>query len=246
MDFYETYLEVVEGVFTLSEILHTDILEVIPERFPFNVPLNVFYTSASYRSFKSFVSEDKKVGIYIYNDRNLSSGGFRVWGSFRVFNTETNETFSCNIIDEVLAITIYHRITNDNNVDIDTIKEEYSIEVSPYSSTIPGNFLKKIRVKTDAGIYDIDGNKVKKDETALDSQSIKMKSVFLRDTTEYEFPVPDDVYLMNAEDKKHGTRGMHGYWFVKDMVLHYYDIKGREIIVYANSIHMPYTNIYFK
>jgi len=145
MSIYETDLEVVEGVFTLGEILHTDILPLIPLRFHLNVPLKTLYRSCDCASFDTFSSEDQQDNISFYQSTNT-------WEDVRISNSETNEAcilrYFYNSSSELQTLTI---LIYDLNEKFQPLKSKYSVQVLGHTLTIPVSFLKQIRVRNELG-----------------------------------------------------------------------------------------------
>jgi hypothetical protein len=145
MSIYETDLEVVEGVFTLGEILHTDILPLIPLRFHLNVPLKTLHRTCDCASFDTFSSEDQQDNISFYQSTNT-------WEDVRISNSETNEAcilrcfYNYSSKVETLEILIY-----DLNVKFQRPKSKSSVQVLAHTLTIPESFLKRIRVRNESG-----------------------------------------------------------------------------------------------
>lgn len=152
MPFYETDLEVVEGCFTLGEVLHTDILPHIPIRFQLNVPLKTFHYTCDCQCFYIFSSEDNS-DICFYVDTNE-------WETIRIINEDTREL--------ILLISEYS-LSNRRNIQIrlydldkkypDNLKSTTSITLPKEATTIPTSFLNRIRVvtKESGNMYTING-----------------------------------------------------------------------------------------
>ena len=152
MDFYETDLEVVEGAFTLGEVLHTDILPLIPIRFQLNIVLKKFHYICGCQPFYIFMSEDENSDISFYAQSNK-------WENLRIINKNTKEIiyfdsyYSSSDITK-LEISIYDMEKNYP----ENIKSQYLTVVSCDANTIDQSFLNNIRVNVNGKIYDKDGN----------------------------------------------------------------------------------------
>ena len=153
MDFYETDLEVVEGAFTLGDVLHTDILPLIPIHFQLNVVLKKFHYICGCQCFYIFISEDDNSDICFYVENNI-------WENLRIVNKDTREIIALNSdytsLSELRTITI--RIYDINKEYPDKIKSTTSITLPKEATTIPQHFLNRIHVNVDGKIYDKDGN----------------------------------------------------------------------------------------
>jgi len=154
MDFYETDLEVVEGAFTLGEVLHTDILPLIPIRFQLNVVLKKFHYICGCQCFYIFISEDDNSDICFYVENNI-------WENIRIVNEHTREIIALNslytslVCSELRTITI--RIYDIDKKYPDNLKSTTSITLPKEATTIVNSFLNRIRVNVDGKIYDKDG-----------------------------------------------------------------------------------------
>ena len=154
MPFYETDLEVVEGCFTLGEVLHTDILPHIPIRFQLNVLLKTFHYTCDCQCFYIFSSEDENSHIDFYVDTNE-------WETIQSVNEDTREL--------IFLISCYNSLSNRRNIKIqlydmdkkypDNLKSITSITLPNETSTISQNFLDRIRVvtKESGNMYTING-----------------------------------------------------------------------------------------
>jgi hypothetical protein len=155
MDFYETDLEVVEGAFTLGEVLHTDILPLIPIRFQLNVVLKKFHYICGCQCFYIFISEDDNSDICFYVENNI-------WENIRIVNKDTREIITLNSLYTSLVCSELRKITiiiyDMNRKYLENIKSTTSITLPKEATTIPQHFLNTIRVNVDGKIYDKDGN----------------------------------------------------------------------------------------
>ena len=155
MDFHETDLEVVEGVFTLGEVLHTDILPHIPIRFQLNVVLKKFHYICDCQCFYIFISEDDNSDICFYVENNI-------WENLRIVNEDTREIIALSAyysyLSDVIKITI--RIYDIDKKYPENIKSTTSITLPKEATTIPQHFLNKIRVKNNesGNVFDKDGD----------------------------------------------------------------------------------------
>lgn len=156
MGFYEIDLDVVEGVFTLGEVLHTDILPLIPIRFLLTASLKKFHHSCDCQAFYIFISEDENTVIQFYAESNE-------WETLRVVNEDTREFIYLNshynslVFSELITITI--RIYDMDKEYPENIKSTTSITLPKEATTIPNSFLNRIRVKNNksGNVFDKDG-----------------------------------------------------------------------------------------
>ena len=153
MDFYETDLEVVEGAFTLGEVLHADILPLIPIRFLLTTVLKKFHYICGCQCYYIFISEDVNSDICFYVENNI-------WENIRIVNEHTREIIALNSdyssLSELRTITI--KIYDIDKKYPENIKSTTSITLPKEVTTIPQRFLNRIRVNVDGKIYDKDGN----------------------------------------------------------------------------------------
>ena len=153
MDFYETDLEVVEGAFTLGEVLHADILPLIPIRFLLTTVLKKFHYICGCQCYYIFISEDVNSDICFYVENNI-------WENIRIVNEHTREIIALNSdyssLSELRTITI--KIYDIDKKYPENIKSTTSITLPKGVTTIPQRFLNRIRVNVDGKIYDKDGN----------------------------------------------------------------------------------------
>ena len=153
MNFYETDLEVIDGAFTLGEVLHNDVLPLIPLRFQLNVPLKTFHHTCDCQCFYLFSSEYENSDISFYLGTND-------WETLRIVNEDTREIINLDSryinFSDVKEIEIL--LIDLNKKYPENIKSRITYTLPKEVTTIPKSFLNRIRVNVNGKIYDKDGN----------------------------------------------------------------------------------------